>query len=482
MTMHFIDTTAGAGDSARAGGEKINASLLALARRAGRQTPVHCLFDGDSKFAEIKVGLQWMVAFEGLDVSFDGGELGVGGSNSGTGAGNLLSPARLATARDALDAHSAAGRTVDYYLTIGTNDTSANLPPATVLANIRKFHEQYLRPQSCFRYLILVSVDPRAPGTAAGASYIHTINRLYDDYALSNPFDVRFIDTTGVLIDPALANANGYPMPFGATAAPMPAGAVTDDGLHCSNYGKYLKRFAVAPLRDLYRRKPMRSLSRALAAAGPMATGANMVPDGRTVAIGGTNTLTNEGTGAVTGTPPVGFTLSGTIDGTLGVSFAVSTVTVATDGGLIPRGTWPSVRATFSGTSGANTTGIALSIVANPDSTIAIGDVVTAGALVNFNALTGLLGISVTANNPSAVRGVTIGATSVNFSPLAQAITQGLSGPCLLEGDDAPATASQNAFFQTLNLYLPPNTAISGSVDLLAIFAERIGPIPAATL
>ncbi|KQS03002.1 hypothetical protein ASG11_00915 [Sphingomonas sp. Leaf357] len=479
--MQFIDTTAGAGDSAKAGGDKINASLQALARRTGRHAPVHCLFDGDSKYAEIKTGLQWMAAFEGLDLRFDGGELGIGGSTSGTGAGNLLSPARLATARTVLDAHSAAGRTIDYYLTIGTNDTSANLPPATVLANIRKFHEQVLRPQGCFRYLVLVSVDPRSPGSATGASYIHTINRLYDEYALANPLDVLFVDTTGMLIDPALANANGYPIPFGATAAPMPAGAVTDDGLHCSNYGKYLKRFAVAPLRDLYRRKPARSLSRALAAAGPNGSGANMVPGGRTVEIGGTISLTNNGTGAMTGTPPAGFTLSGTIDGTLGVGFAASTVTVATDGGLIPRGTWPCVRASFSGTSGANTTGIAISIVANPDRTIEIGDLVTSGALVNFNALTGILGIAVTANNPGAVSGVTIGATGVNGSPLAQAIVQAIDGPMLLEGDDVPASSAQNAFFQTLNLYLPPNTAISGSVDLLAIFAERIGPLPAAT-
>ena len=36
------------------------------------------------------------------------------------------------------------------------------------------------------------------------------------------------------------------------------AGAVTDDGLHCSNHGKYLKRFATLPVRELYRRKPAR--------------------------------------------------------------------------------------------------------------------------------------------------------------------------------------------------------------------------------
>jgi hypothetical protein len=483
MALQFIDTIAGAGDTAKAGGDKINANTVALARRTGRPAPVHCVFDGDSKFAEIKTGLQWLVCFEGLDVSLAGGKLGVGGSNSGTGPGNLLSPARLTTAQELLSAHSAAGHIVDYYLTVGTNDTSAGMLPATTLANIRKFHEQYLRPQSCVRYLILVSVDPRGPGPVASASQIHTINRLYDEYALANPFDVLFIDTTGVLLDPALANVNGYPIPFDKTAVPMPVGAVTDDGLHCSNHGAYLKRFAAMPLRDLYRRKPGRSLSRALVAAGPKGTGANMVgADGRIVAATGANTLTNGGTGAVIGLPPAGSTLAGAIDGTLGVAFSASTTMIGTDGGLIPKGVWPSVRATFSGTSGANTSGLRFTWTAFPDVTIKPGDVVTAGALMNFNALSGLIGLDVRANNPGAVGGLQLGGNAVGaVSPLAQAIVSPLNGPLLMEGEDLPAISAQDAFFLTLGVYLPPNTAISGSVDLLAIFAERIGPIPPPT-
>ncbi|QQV77280.1 hypothetical protein H5J25_18575 [Sphingomonas aliaeris] len=310
MALQRIDTTTGAGDSAQAGGDKINANMVALAQRAGRHSPIHCMFDGDSKTSEIKSGLQWMAYFEGLELRLDGGDLGVGGSNSGTGSSNLLSPARLALARAALDAHSAAGRTVDYFLTIGTNDLSANLAPATTMANIRKFHEQYLRPQPCFRYLMLVSVDPRSPGSPASASHLYTTNRLYEHYALVNPFDVMFVDTSGVMIDPALGNVNGHPIPFNTTAAPMPVGAVTDDGLHCSNYGRYAKRFATLPLRDLYRRKPARSLSRALVFGNPNATGANMVgADGRIVAPTGTISLTNSGTGTVTGLPPAGSTL-----------------------------------------------------------------------------------------------------------------------------------------------------------------------------
>ena len=70
---------------------------------------------------------------------------------------------------------------------------------------------------------------------------------------------------------------------------------------------------------------------------------------------------------------------------------------------------------------------------------------------------------------------------SVPFPPLAQAIVSPLNGPLLMEGEDLPAISAQNVFFLTLGLNLPPNTAISGSVDLLAIFAERIGPIPPPT-
>jgi hypothetical protein len=237
------------------------------------------------------------------------------------------------------------------------------------------------------------------------------------------------------------------------------------------------------PLCELYRRKPARSLSRALVAAGPNGTGANMVgTDGRIVAMTGTNSLTNSGSGTVIGLPPAGSTLSGTIDGTLGVAFTTSTVSVTTHGGSIPRGAWPAVRATFSGTSGANTSGLTFTWSANPDTTIAPGHVVTAGALVNLNALTGLLGIEVRANNPTAISGAMAGVASAGTgSPLAQAIVLPMDGPMLIEGDDLPATSSQNAFYQSLTLYLPPNTAITGSVDLLAVFAERIGPIPAAT-
>ncbi len=482
MTLQRIDTTTGAGDSAQAGGDKINANMVSLAQRAGRHSPVHCMFDGDSKTGEIRTGLQWMAYFEGLEIRFDGGDLGVGGSNSGVGGNNLLSPARLALAQAALDAHSAAGRTVDYFLTIGTNDLSANLSPAATMANIRKFHERYLRPQGCFRYLMLISVDPRSPATPASASHLHTTNRLYEEYALANPFDVMFVDTTGILIDPALNNVNGHPIPFGTTAAPMPAGAVTDDGLHCSNYGRYVKRFATLPLRDLYRRKPSRSLSRALVAAGPNGTGANMIgADGRIVATTGTNSVTNTGTGAVTGAPPAGATLRGAIDGTLGLAFSASTVSVAQHGGLIPKGNWPAVRVTFSGTSGPGTTGVTLAWLGNPDTGIAPGDVVTAGALLNFTAMTGLMGLEVRANNPNAVGGAQLGAFSVGTSPAAQAIATTVDGPMLLEGDDKPATAAQGTFSLSLGIYLPPNTAISGSIDLLTIFAERIGPIPAAT-
>ena len=481
MILQTIDTTTGAGDTAQAGGEKINANMVALAHRAGRHSPVHCMFDGDSKTGEIKTGLQWMAYFEGLEVRFDGGELGVGGSNSGVGGNNLLSPARLALARAALDAHSAAGRTIDYFLTIGTNDMSANLSPATTMANVRKFHEQYLRPQSCFRYLMLVAVDPRSPGTPASASHLHTTNRLYEDYALANPFDVMFIDTTGVMIDPALGNVNGHPIPYATTAAPMPIGAVTDDGLHCSNYGRYVKRFATLPLRDLYRRKPARSLSRALVFGNPNGTGANMVgADGRIVAPTGTIGVTNTGTGTVAGLPPAGSTLGGTIDGTLGVTFAASTVSVGQHGGLIPKGVWPAVRVSFSGTSGPDTTGLTFSWLVNPDTGITPGDVVTAGALLNFEAMSGLIGLDVRANNPDAVSGVYLGAFAVGTSPAAQAIADALDGPMLLEGDDTSATSAQGAFFLSLGVYLPPNTAISGSIDLLTVFAERIGPIPAA--
>ncbi|QQV77281.1 hypothetical protein H5J25_18580 [Sphingomonas aliaeris] len=163
------------------------------------------------------------------------------------------------------------------------------------------------------------------------------------------------------------------------------------------------------------------------------------------------------------------------------MAFAASTVSVSQHGGLIPKGAWPAVRVAFSGTSGANTTGLTFSWLVSADSAIVVGDVVTAGALLNFNAMSGLIGLNVRANNPNAVGGTQLGVSSVGISPAAQVIAAPLDGPMLLEGDDTPATASQGAFFLSLGVYLPPNTAISGSIDLLTIFAERIGAIPAAT-
>ena len=94
--------------------------------------------------------------------------------------------------------------------------------------------------------------------------------------------------------------------------------------------------------------------------------------------------------------------------------------------------------------------------------------------------MSGLIGLDVRANNSNAVSGVYLGAFAVGTSPAAQAIADALDGPMLLEGDDTPATSAQGAFFLSLGVYLPPNTAISGSIDLLTVFAERIGPIPAA--
>jgi lysophospholipase L1-like esterase len=466
----------------------LNANFNDIARRLQPgASPIYTMFDGDSKGQEILEGLKWAAFRYALDLRFDGGNLNVGGSSSGSGTNNLINATRMATAVAALAAHTSAGHIVDYYMTIGTNDISGGATtPATVLANVRKFHEQVLRPAACVRFLILMSVDPRSLGNISYAAQIHTLNRLYQEYARANPYDVIYVDTTPWLLDPSASNTSAYPIPYTSTAAPAPLGAVTYDGLHCSNYGWYRKQFAIEQVaRALYRPKTPRDLSIGIAPVATYGTGGNMLgANGRCVAAAGTNSVTNNGSGSVTGLPPTGSTLSGTIDGTASLAFATSTVTVAIDGGILPKGSWPAVRLTLSGTTGSATNSLQFQMTGNPlPAPISTGDVATAGCLLNLNALVGLMGINVHTNNDTRIGNIQLGSSVAGAtSPLAQAISDAITTPLLITGDDIVAPSNTgNSFFYQPTFYFPPNTALSGSIDFIDLFVERVGPIPAAT-
>lgn len=466
MVQALIDTTAGAGDTGKAGGDKINRNFARLDQRSHRFAPVYAMFDGDSKGQEPLQALRWLRAFDGVELREAGTDLNVGGSDtSARRTTDYTHPTRLGILQTTLNAHTAAGRVIDYYLTIGTNGVAALDSPTQMMADVRKVHEQYLRTQPCFRYLFLFSVDPRTGSNGTTSqSVIHTLNRLYERYALANSWDVIFVDTNSVLVDPASALGN-------------PLATTMGDGLHCNAYGNFKKQGALrrAGVASLYRNKPFRSLTQAAAEGTGNTTGGNMIAKGRVVAMGGGGSLTNTGTGTVTGTAPDGASLSGSIDGNVSVAFTATTVDVTTDNNLIPRGSWPCVRISVSGTAVAKNT-ITIQMT-KFGSTIVGGETVNIGGLINLNAATGVAGIYMTSNQTGPLGEPLVGSKEANTGPIQDA----LSGPMLIETNGYVSTGAAANFNASFNITWPAGAVLGGSIDLLLMYVERVLPIPAAT-
>lgn len=287
------------------GGNASTSSLLGL--------NIRVVTDGDSKGDEPRMALRWLKSFSPFFADLENGaQLNVGGSNTSNAATyGLTNSARIAAMTAAVAANTAAGYVTDLYLTIGTNDATANTSPETIVTNVGIYYDAFVAAGG--RNLILMSIDPRTLGNAAGSI---ATNRAYEDFCLfrKNAF---FCDTTPYWLDPAITTDFA---PIGGSAGL--AGAYTRDGLHASGLGMYNKRLALNNIVNaLYVKRTLKPISKMDVWGLTTAQRGNMLgANGRFTAMGGTNSITG---GTVTGTPPLGWTVAGALDVGVACTFSV---------------------------------------------------------------------------------------------------------------------------------------------------------------
>jgi lysophospholipase L1-like esterase len=378
------------------------------------------LFDGDSKTMEAYYAAVWATARSRLNVhlgpAIAGGSIGgsTTGNNTNGGVNGMLVPARLNASKADVAARVAAGQLVDICVTIGTNDLGRDSVPAeTVLANIRRYVQEM--KASGARYIILMSVDPRASGGDLGAARIQAYNRGLQDLARIES-GVRFCDTWPYLMNAALSQGlNGG----GSNAA----FSVSSDGLHFSGYGCYVKSFAIEPvLAEIYPKRTLISISADDyydAAAAPRGNflsllnyqnGQTATGVGRTRAMGGTDNLTLAGTASKAGTPPIGWAADGALTGNMNVTFSVSTSPLL-EAELKGSG-YQCVKVNFSGTPAANGY-LQLSRLADTG-TNRLNQATEFAVLMELQALTGFFGFQLGQSYSSGNEGISTSSTAPN--------------------------------------------------------------------
>lgn len=446
---------------------QLRAHALAVLPQRIQRPYAKLMIDGDSKCNEPVIAAYWVNARTPIDCWIGSNSFGVGGSTTGTQATTGLTNAtRLSGMQATVAAEVAAGWTVDMLLTIGTNDVVlSDYSSETVLANLRRYHDAFRAAGG--RFLIVMAVDPRTGLNAALTRKVVALNQGYADYCRARP-DALFCDPSPWWLDPAGGAAAFAPL-GGSAGTPF---AMTGDGLHGGAYGAYRKQFALAPiLQAIYRPRPRIPLYPGGAYdSGDTIRGNILGPEGRTAAMGGSNGITNSGSGSVSGAPPAGWSADGTLTGDLSIGFSVATCQPLAD--LTGTNGWPVVRMTFSGTPAASGDVTLRRFVALAQLN---ATPMLASALIGANALTGCHGLYL---------------STINVSPVANAYlgTAGTIGiidqlPALdgLIGIDQPVLPTSNINSGLmLGIRWRAGVPLSGSIDLIGACWRRSDPIPAA--
>jgi hypothetical protein len=433
---------------------------------------VAVIYDGDSKGLEPLVIMQFIAFRNRLAILFNGAQLNLGGTNSGTGTVNgypcLLNPSRIATAQAACAAAKANG-VFDYSLKIGINDLSGVTATQAIVANIRKFHETVVRPGGA-RYLLLWAIDPTATISATGS--INSLNALYSAYADANSKDVIFLNPYNSILDPTSSTSA---LIGGATNS---ATAYSRDGLHLVR--RALNAISLTPaidsaIRSIYRQRALLDLS---LSGGYDATayryGNFLGATGRLTAMGGSGTAT--GATTVSGTPPNGWTLSGNAAGA-SLTWSVVSGIAALETAAGNTG-FSAVRLAISGTLTANMD-MRLQSNAFPDSSggaIAIGDKLQTAMLVNFNAAAGLTGLYL--DNPAGGGGVTYGSVAGGPSNPGDTLPA-INGLVTVQSDPITLASVPGGYGMGFDFSGLNGAVLGGSIDLFAVRIGKIGPIPA---
>lgn len=471
MARTIIDTTSGAGDTLKAGGDKLNAMTLDLYRGfpvAARKTTL--IGDGDSKGAEFFEAVTWAMARLRIDGRPKRVDLHISATNSGSGGPSpqhLLYPARLTNIASTIAAEVAAGQTVDYALKIGTNDLTVN-PPATIMANVRKLHETVLRPGGV-RCLLLIGVDPRNDANYNTLSA--SVNELYRIYAQANPHDVIYVDTTHWLIDPNPANTLGRFIPYTAVTGLGNYNSGFQDGVHMDNVGKFKINPAFDPyLLRYYRQGVIHDLSQADVWVNTTALNGRVLANSRTVALGGTLDANASTALTVTGTPPLGYILQSSTAAATGLTVAFTVAECAYLNALYGTTGFKCVNMAFSGTAAAD---VKLTMDAGLDLYRPTAETLLEWT-IGFNNLQNLCQLG--SQNQWDTLGP-LGVTGVGLVPYPN--INGLydfETEIVTRASPFPNNTHSTFFFQ-----FKSGLAVTGSVDLIAFGPRLVGPLPAAT-
>lgn len=429
----------------------------------GALANVMILGDGDSKAPEMMASMRRAAERNGLDIDWSGRNqgpegMGVGGS---TAEAILASPRKENTIA-AIKTYTDAGRVVDIALHTWTNVGGQSGTPQQVIDTLTRIHNEIYRA-SKVRYMYLSSINPNQ-GDGSANEVIRQKNAALQQYALDNSSDCVFVDEEAYLIDPNPANTTRKAIPYtynGTTGAP--ANSVFRDQLHKSGNGNFVASFAYdAPMKARHTKT----------AALVLANGNAYGPSNLKGNLGGGSLRTVSG-------PPADILQNLNMSGDATATWSTGSVTIPSDTGYLPAGTYPTARLTFSGTTGVFSTGLGAAIglsqfyqTLNPS--LGAGAIAKSGALVRFNNVVGLMGWAVGCVDPSF--GYDAGASNANtsVSPLPEVIFGMVDGIYFLDG--APRTVNDIGQLRTYtNFYLGSNIPVSGSIDfIIANFIRKV--------
>ncbi|MDP1026409.1 hypothetical protein Q5H91_04225 [Sphingomonas sp. KR1UV-12] len=248
MGKLLLDTTAGAGDTGKIGGDKINAMMGELYALTNRQRPGRLIIVGDSKaslmanFSNVRSGAAWGLARASVYCSFEDANA-IGGSFTGTETNGLLNATRNAAIVATVTSRANAGENVIVIIKAGTND---NYAVGQTLANLMQATKNYITAGAS--HVIIMSVDPEGNLNAAQARSNSEINRGIRVFARSNPAFVSFCDTTFGLLEAGSETFLSKGTTGDTTTDTGAYGSVMHDSLHESGYGAYIMGLALEPI------------------------------------------------------------------------------------------------------------------------------------------------------------------------------------------------------------------------------------------
>jgi hypothetical protein len=381
MAQQLISTTAGAGDTGKAGGDKLNAMMTEQYRFLDRHKPARIITDGDS-IGVLMSGysgrspLFWAASLYPFPFTHDGSVDNFGVGSTFTNAANgLLTPSRI-TARSArIAACRAAGEAVICISQCGTNDmagvgSDTDNGTASIIANYQSWWNTCRDAGANFG--IVMAIPPSGGSDAARARKLLAANHALSEWCRRNRHELAFCDTQMALG----TDAGETFLPAGGTVGAT--GSVMFDTLHPSSRGAYLQGKILGPIlqRLLGVRRSILTMAgdQFIKGSTPSTVRGNVLGrQGRYFDIGGTTAqVTLSGGSGVTGVanwPSAKlFTnypgLSGTMNGTMACA--------------ITQEAWP-VALQESGRSDVLTTKLTFSGTPNADGNVKWGATVTSG-------------------------------------------------------------------------------------------------------